>query len=187
MRLSERLRFVRDARRRLVTFTELCAIHGIRRVTGYKWLERSNASGLAFLPELSRRPHSCPHATPPDLSARLLEAGRHHPAWGARKLLALMRRQDCRRGVNCAWPARSIGLGNSRYCFPLTVQDGCSRYLLGCRGLRGTATEECRPVFQRLFQGTPCRRFFARITACPSHPGPGPPCQRSPRRWRSWD
>jgi hypothetical protein len=63
--MTERLRFVRDARQRLVTFTELCALCGISRVTGYKWLERANASGLDFLQELSRRPHSLPHVTPP--------------------------------------------------------------------------------------------------------------------------
>lgn len=195
--MSERMRFVQDARQRLVTFTELCALYGISRVTGYKWLARANASGLDFLQELSRRPHSCPHTTPPALAARLLEARRHHPTWGPRKLLALVRRQDRRRGADFAWPARStvaellrrngltaprrrpaarghpgrpltpmaapnviwtadykgqFRLGDGRYCFPLTVQDGFSRYLLGCRGLTGTTTMECRPVFERLFQ-----------------------------------
>jgi transposase len=105
--MSERLRFVQDARQRLVTFTELCARYGISRFPGYKWLARANASGLDFLQELSRRPHSCPHATPPPLQARLLEARRHHPTWGPRKLLARVRRQDRRRGLNFAWPARS--------------------------------------------------------------------------------
>ena len=36
--MTERWQFVRDARQRLVTFTELCALYGISRVTGYKWL-----------------------------------------------------------------------------------------------------------------------------------------------------
>ena len=194
---SERLQFVRDARQRLVTFAELCALYNISRVTGYKWLERAEHSGLDFLEELSRRPHSCPHATPAALQARLLAARRRHPTWGPRKLLALVHRQDRRQGASFAWPARStvaellrrnglttprrrrparghlgrpltpmsapnviwtadykgqFRLGNGRYCFPLTVQDGYSRYLLGCRGLTGTSTAECRPVFQRLFQ-----------------------------------
>ena len=194
---SQRLQFVRDARRRLMTLTELCARYGISRVTGYKWLERAERSGLDFLEELSRRPHSCPHATPVELQARLLDARRHHPTWGPRKLLALVHRQDRRQGTDFAWPARStvaellrrnglsaprrrrgarghlgrpltpmsapnviwtadyrgqFRLGNQRYCFPLTVQDGYSRYLLACRGLTGTTTAECRPAFQRLFQ-----------------------------------
>ena len=102
---SQRLQFVRDARRRLMTFTELCARYGISRVTGYKWLERAERSGLDFLQELSRRPHSCPHATPVELQARLLDARRHHPTWGPRKLLALVHRQDRRQGTDFAWHA----------------------------------------------------------------------------------
>lgn len=56
---------------------------------------------------------------------------------------------------NIIWTADYKGqfkTGDGRYCYPLTVQDGFSRYLLGCRGLTGTTTEECRPVFERLFQ-----------------------------------
>lgn len=166
-------------------------------LTGYKWLHRAEQSGLDFLQELWRRPHSCPHATPTDLIGRLLTARRHHPTREPRKLLALLRRQDRRGDQAQAWPARStvaellrrngltpprrrrvkrsypgqpltpmtapnviwtadykgqFRVGDGRYCFPLTVQDGFSRYLLSCRGLTGTTTEECRPVFVRLFQ-----------------------------------
>jgi len=41
---------------------------------------------------------------------------------------------------------------DSRYCYPLTVTDGFSRYLLACQGLRSTATELAAPVFTRLFE-----------------------------------
>ena len=105
--MTERWQFVRDARQRLVTFTELCALYGISRVTGYKWLHRAEQSGLDFLQELSRRPHVSPHATPPALTARLLETRRHHPSWGPRKLLALLRRQERGHGSELRWPARS--------------------------------------------------------------------------------
>jgi transposase InsO family protein len=40
---------------------------------------------------------------------------------------------------------------DGRYCYPLTVADGYSRFLLACQGLRSTALELARPVFQRLF------------------------------------
>jgi len=56
---------------------------------------------------------------------------------------------------NVIWTADYKGqfkLGDGAYCFPLTVQDGFSRYLLTCRGLHGTTYAECRPVFTRLFQ-----------------------------------
>jgi putative transposase len=56
--MRERFHFIRDARQRLVTFTELCELYGISRTTVYKWLHRAEQSGLDFLQELSRRPHS---------------------------------------------------------------------------------------------------------------------------------
>ena len=45
------------------------------------------------------------------------------------------------------------------YCYPLTVTDGYSRYLLGCQGLLTTAVKEAKPVFTRLFKefGLPTR------------------------------
>jgi transposase InsO family protein len=42
--------------------------------------------------------------------------------------------------------------GDGRYCYPLTVADGFSRYLLGCQGLHSTAVAEAKPVFTRLFR-----------------------------------
>lgn len=56
---------------------------------------------------------------------------------------------------NVIWTADYKGqfrVGDGSYCFPLTVQDGYSRFLLGCRALTGTTTAECRPIFLRLFQ-----------------------------------
>ena len=42
--MTERWQFVRDARQRLVTLTKVCALYGISRVTGYKWLHRAEQS-----------------------------------------------------------------------------------------------------------------------------------------------
>jgi len=72
--MTERLRFIADARQRVASFTELCQHYEISRVTGYKWLHRADQTGLEQLGEWSRRPHTCPHATPPPLVARLLAA-----------------------------------------------------------------------------------------------------------------
>jgi len=41
---------------------------------------------------------------------------------------------------------------DGRYCYPLTVQDGFSRYLLACQGLEGTTYAGSRRVFTRLFR-----------------------------------
>ncbi len=63
---------------------------------------------------------------------------------------------------NDVWSADYKGqfrTGNGRYCYPLTVADGFSRYLLGCQALPSTAVAEAKPVFTRLFKeyGLPTR------------------------------
>src|SRR5438132_4271054 len=63
---------------------------------------------------------------------------------------------------NDLWSADYKGqfrTGNGRYCYPLTVADGFSRYLLGCQALGSTAVDEAKPIFTRLFKeyGLPTR------------------------------
>lgn len=41
---------------------------------------------------------------------------------------------------------------DGRYCYPVTIADAYSRYLLACQALSSTKTEEARPVFERLFR-----------------------------------
>ena len=56
---------------------------------------------------------------------------------------------------NDVWSADYKGqfkTGNGQYCYPLTVADGFSRYLLGCQALSSTAVAEAKPVFTRLFK-----------------------------------
>ena len=56
---------------------------------------------------------------------------------------------------NSIWSADFKGHFKTRdgiYCYPLTVQDGFSRYLLACQGLSGTTYAGSRRVFTRLFQ-----------------------------------
>lgn len=58
------------------------------------------------------------------------------------------------RAPNDLWTADFKGqfqTGDGEYCFPLTVADLSSRYLLGCHGLSSTQTRGARPVFERLF------------------------------------
>lgn len=63
---------------------------------------------------------------------------------------------------NDVWSADFKGqfkTGDGMYCYPLTVTDGFSRYLLGCQGLYSTAVAGAKPVFTRLFRkyGLPTR------------------------------
>ena len=55
---------------------------------------------------------------------------------------------------NTVWCADYKGqfkMGNGAYCYPLTVTDGYSRYLLGCQALLNTSVADAKPVFTRLF------------------------------------
>lgn len=59
------------------------------------------------------------------------------------------------REPNAVWTADFKGQFKTLdgvYCFPLTVVDGASRYLLSCRALTSVRSQEARPVFERLFR-----------------------------------
>jgi putative transposase len=71
------------------------------------------------------------------------------------------RPQTPMREPNEIWTADFKGQFRTRdglYCYPLTVVDGYSRFLLACQGLRSTAIRLAKPVFLRLFEeyGLPC-------------------------------
>jgi len=191
--MDERLRFIADHQNKLFSMTELCARYGVSRKTGYKWVRRYEMDGPAGLYELPRKPHSCPHQTPPELVEQVLGLRKRHPDFGSKKLLQLLRE----RKPKLRWPARSTiddilkrhGLVPKRrrtrrpghpgrpvtpmtspneiwtvdfkgefrtrdgiYCYPLTVEDGYSRYLLACRGLYGTRHRETKQVLRQLFR-----------------------------------
>jgi transposase InsO family protein len=56
---------------------------------------------------------------------------------------------------NDLWTADFKGqfrTGNGQYCYPLTIADQHTRFLLTCRGLLSTQTVTARPVFERAFR-----------------------------------
>jgi len=61
-------------------------------------------------------------------------------------------RIDSPNQVWCADFKGQFKTGDGIYCYPLTVTDGYSRFLLGCQSLHSTAVAEARPVFTRLFK-----------------------------------
>lgn len=185
--------FIADYLRQTLSVAELCYHYNISRKTGYKWIDRYLEDGATGLADRSRRPHVCPHQTNPKLVELILEARRHHPTWGAKKLLKILsnrqpkqqwpaRRTVCdilaRQGLikkprhrrlighpgkptsiitapNQVWSADFKGHFKTRdghYCYPLTVTDNFSRYLLGCQALLTTTCADAKPVFRRLFQ-----------------------------------
>jgi putative transposase len=192
--MDERLRFVRDAQRDRFTMSELCARYGVSRRIGYKWLARYEAEGRAGLADRSHVPHRCPHKISPAMAELLIAMRVAHPHWGARKLLAVLRRQHpraqawpaastvadllARRGLvhkrrarrtpvhpgvvrpvteapNDLWTADFKGqfrTGDGQYCYPLTLADQHTRYLLACHGLLSTQTVTAKPIFERAFR-----------------------------------
>jgi hypothetical protein len=59
-------------------------------------------------------------------------------------------------------------LADKRYCYPLTISDFASRYLLTCEALSTTQEVYAFTVFERAFKEFgACPRPFAPTTACP--------------------
>jgi|SRR5215472_1705736 len=101
--LDQRLEFVLEYNRNLVTMAELCREHEISRQTGYKWVERHQQEGRRGLEDLSRAPQRHPNQISAKIAERILDLRREHPLWGPRKLQAYL----CQRYSRTVWPAAS--------------------------------------------------------------------------------
>jgi transposase InsO family protein len=71
---------------------------------------------------------------------------RRSPPYGARLLS-----YDRPNAVWCADFKGHFPVAGER-CHPLTISDGCSRYLVGCRALRRTMSEPTRKAFEPVFR-----------------------------------
>ena len=101
--MEERTRFVLEYERGMLTMTELCAIYGIARETGYYWLRRYQQGGLEALRDQGRAPERHPNQTPERIERAVLELRREHMSWGPRKLKRVLEREAPQQ----AWPAAS--------------------------------------------------------------------------------
>ncbi len=101
--VEKRTRFVLEYERGLWTMTDLCAIYGIARETGYYWLRRYQQGGLEALQDRGRAPERHPNQTPERIERAVLELRREHMSWGPRKLKRVLEREAPQR----AWPAAS--------------------------------------------------------------------------------
>jgi putative transposase len=190
--MNQKILFVADVQRGVLSIAELARRYGISRKTAYKWVDRFQAEGPDGLKDRSRLPLTCPHETPPEIVDAILQARFRHPRWGAKKLLAILEPKH----PDWPWPARSTAcdilrryglipkrrrrraLGHpgkpqslmnapneiwtadfkghfrtrdGRYCYPLTVVDGWSRYILGCQALPHPSRAGTHRTFLRLF------------------------------------
>lgn len=92
-KMELRLEFAQLADREGANMSQLCRRFGISRPTGYKWVRRYRADGKAGLRDRSRRPHSSPNKTPEQVEDAVGELRSEYPAWGGRKLRAVLRRR----------------------------------------------------------------------------------------------
>jgi transposase InsO family protein len=90
-KMDAREEFVRLALQEGANRRELCRRFGIHPDTGYKWLARW-AAGERDLLDRSRRPHMSPRRSDAGLEARIVAVRMAHPAWGARKIAAVLAR-----------------------------------------------------------------------------------------------
>lgn len=101
--VSERMRFVMAVEEQEEAFAAMCRQFGVSRKTGYKWLARYRAEGVAGLVDHSRAPLHHPHAIAAEVAERCLAVRRAHPTWGPVKVRDWLER----RVPEIAWPALS--------------------------------------------------------------------------------
>ncbi|MNE17561.1 Integrase core domain protein [compost metagenome] len=84
--MSLKEEFVILARHPSANIRELCRRFNISPQTGYKWIKRYEAQGVAGLQERSRRPLNSPKQTDAALAAEVVALRKEHSAWGGRKI-----------------------------------------------------------------------------------------------------
>lgn len=101
--VDERTRFVLEHDSEEYTMAELCRFYGIARKTGYEWVERYAAEGLAGLHDRRYGAGSHPNQTDSAIEEQILQLKYAHPSWGAKKLRGHLWAK--KKGVQ--WPAVS--------------------------------------------------------------------------------
>ena len=101
--MEEKARFVLEYERDEQTMSGLCEQFGIARETGYVWLRRYRAQGLAGLLELNRAAKRHPKPDGGGVEQAVVELRQAHMRWGPRKLKRVLERDHSGR----AWPAAS--------------------------------------------------------------------------------
>lgn len=84
--MSLRREFVMLADAEDANLSLLCRRFGVSRRTGYKWIGRYRAGGVAGLADGSRRPHASPSRSGEAVERAVVQVRERHPAWGPRKI-----------------------------------------------------------------------------------------------------
>lgn len=94
--------FVKEVLAQQKSKSELCREYGISRVTGDKWIKRYGSG--ENMEDRSRKPHSIPNRTQPEVEEAILEYRRSHQAIGAVKIRKIL--QD--KGVEGLPSAKTV-------------------------------------------------------------------------------
>jgi transposase InsO family protein len=191
--MRERAVFIRAWEAEILTMKELCEHFGVSRKTGYKWVNRYREGDPESLVDRSRAPRTCPHRTPAEVEAVVIEMKREHTRWGPKKIIDELQRTQPKKD----WPAVSTAgailkraglvkkrkrrrrwqhpghpplkadrpnelmtvdfkgefrLGDKSVCYPLTIQDRFSRYVMACKSLPSPRLDDVRITMESLFR-----------------------------------
>ena len=84
-------------------FGAICALHGITRQLGYKWVERFHDGGMANLVDRSRAPIHRPHTTSAEVVEAIVALRKRFTHYGPRKIRSVLEQ----RHADVRWPAAS--------------------------------------------------------------------------------
>src|SRR5262245_60652529 len=103
--MSQRLEFVEAVLHRAPgqSIRDVCRTTGISERVGHKWLARFASGGPAALADRSHAPQVPAHKLPRAVVDAVVALREQQPAWGARKLRDVLRREQPTVG----WPAAS--------------------------------------------------------------------------------
>ena len=101
--MDQRRKFIADLLHETWSMSALCQAYGISRKTGYKWLERFEAEGMAGLSDQSRARRTHPNVTAAAIEGQIVELRHSRPFWGPRKLKKRLERIK----PDLGWPASS--------------------------------------------------------------------------------
>ncbi|NQV38739.1 MAG: transposase [Candidatus Marinimicrobia bacterium] len=174
------------------SITELSERFGISRPIAYKYIERFKSEGWEGLEARSSRPHHFPTKTPIEIEKQILDLRKKRPRYGARKLKAILERENAtvtypprstinsilsrhnltnqpkrRRRIkpkhvysvakyaNDIWTTDYKGdfkMGDGKRCYPLTLCDMYSRYIIGIQGMYTTNLKDAKAFYIRVFK-----------------------------------
>jgi transposase InsO family protein len=149
--VEERRKFIEDWLTSHTDVSGLCRVYGISRKIGYKWIGRFKMAGWPGLEE--RYPNvQLPAAS--TIGDILQRAGLITARNRRRRLVGQQGLVTPAQEANQVWSTDYKGqfrLGNGSYCYPLTVTDDFSRFVLGCDAHQRTTAQNARKSFEKLF------------------------------------